>query len=78
MSRKAYQGESIEVSFDNEVCQHSGECVRGLPGVFDARKRPWIDPNGADAEAVAAQVERCPSGALQYAFRDRAASESAS
>ena len=64
--RKAYEGKEIEVSFDNEVCQHSGECVRGLPGVFDTKRRPWIDPDGADADAVAAQVGRCPSGALQY------------
>ena len=70
MSRKTYEGKRIDVSFDLELCQHSGECVRGLPGVFDTKKRPWINPDGADAEAVAAQVERCPSGALQYALRE--------
>ena len=64
--RKAYEGREIEVSFDNEVCEHSGECVRGLPAVFDTKRRPWIEPDGADADEVAAQVERCPSGALQY------------
>jgi uncharacterized Fe-S cluster protein YjdI len=69
MSRKTYEGERIDVSFDNEVCIHSGECVRGLPAVFDTKRRPWIDPDGADAEAVAAQVERCPSGALRYVLR---------
>ena len=69
MTRKAYEGERIEVSFDNEVCRHSGECVRGLPAVFDAKRRPWIDPDGADPEAVAAQVERCPSGALRYRLK---------
>ncbi len=78
MSHKTYQGERIEVSFDNEVCIHSGECVRGLPAVFDTKRRPWIDPDGADAETVAAQVERCPSGALQYVLRDPTSRESAS
>ena len=72
MTRKAYQGKEIEVSFDSEVCRHSGECVRGLPGVFDTKRRPWIDPDGADPEAIAAQVRRCPSGALQYQWRSSA------
>ena len=70
--RKTYEGKSIDVSFDNEVCQHSGECVRGLPLVFDTKRRPWIDPDGATPDEVAAQVERCPSGALQYVRKDRA------
>jgi uncharacterized Fe-S cluster protein YjdI len=69
VTRKAYEGERIEVSFDSELCQHSGECVRGLPGVFDVKRRPWIDPDGADADAVATQVERCPSGALQFRLK---------
>ena len=78
MSRKTYEGERIAVSFDNEVCIHAGECVRGLPAVFDTKRRPWIDPDGADAEAVAAQVERCPSGALRYVLRGPEPSGSAS
>ena len=65
MSRKTYEGRDIDVSFDNEVCEHSGECVRGLPLVFDAKRRPWIDPDGATPDEVAAQVARCPSGALR-------------
>jgi uncharacterized Fe-S cluster protein YjdI len=69
--RKAYTGGRIEVSFDNEICQHSGECVNGLPAVFDTKRRPWIAPDGADAETVAAQVKRCPSGALRYRMLDQ-------
>jgi CDGSH-type Zn-finger protein len=34
--------------------------------VFDLQRRPWIDPNADDPDMVAATVERCPSGALQY------------
>jgi uncharacterized Fe-S cluster protein YjdI len=64
--RKAYEGKDITVSFDPEVCQHAANCVRGLPTVFDTKKRPWIQPDGAPADEVAAQVGRCPSGALQY------------
>jgi uncharacterized Fe-S cluster protein YjdI len=75
--RKSYEGASIAISFDPEICQHSGECVRGLPAVFDAKRRPWIDPGGADPETVAAQVRCCPSGALQFELRDPAGPVSA-
>ena len=67
--RKAYEGAEIVVTFDASICQHSGNCVRGLPGVFNVRNRPWIAPDGAPAGEVAAQVERCPSGALQYVLK---------
>ncbi|MFL5846611.1 MAG: (4Fe-4S)-binding protein [Solirubrobacteraceae bacterium] len=63
--RKSYEGRDVVVSFDAEVCIHAAECVRGLPAVFDTRKRPWIDPDAADAAEVVAAVGRCPSGALR-------------
>jgi uncharacterized Fe-S cluster protein YjdI len=69
VSRKTYEGEAIDVSFDSEICIHSGNCVRGLPLVFDTKRRPWIDPDGATTEEVAAQVGRCPSGALRYRLK---------
>ncbi len=65
MSRKSFVGQHVTVSFDSDVCQHSGNCVRGLAAVFDTKRSPWIDPDGASEEDVIAQVRRCPSGALQ-------------
>lgn len=65
MSRKDYAGTDVTVSFDPEVCEHAAECVRGLPAVFDTRRRPWIDPDGAPAADVIEVVGRCPSGALR-------------
>ena len=66
MARKAYTGKEIEVSFDPEVCRHAANCVRGLPAAFNAKARPWIQPDNASADEVEAQVKRCPSGALQF------------
>jgi uncharacterized Fe-S cluster protein YjdI len=57
---------SITVSYDSDVCTHAGRCVKGLPAVFDVKRKPWIDPDGASAEEVEAQVARCPSGALKF------------
>ncbi len=65
MGRKSFVGNGVTISFDNDVCEHSGNCVRGLPAVFDSSTKPWIQPDGASDEEVIAQVARCPSGALR-------------
>lgn len=67
---KHYEGENVEVTYDAARCLHAGECVRGLPAVFDTTKRPWVAPGGGDAEAVAAVIRRCPTGALHYTLRE--------
>ncbi|MEM7735264.1 MAG: CDGSH iron-sulfur domain-containing protein [Deinococcota bacterium] len=66
---KKYRGEVINVTYDVKRCMHAAECVKsGLSQVFDMNRRPWVNPDGADADKVIDVVERCPSGALQYAF----------
>jgi uncharacterized Fe-S cluster protein YjdI/CDGSH-type Zn-finger protein len=70
-----YTSETIDVSYDAERCIHAAECVRGLPEVFDTDRRPWILPSGASADAIAAVIEKCPSGALHYTRRDGGAPE---
>ena len=66
---QTYERDDITVTFDPNVCIHSGVCLRSLPAVFDVRRRKWIDVNAASAEATAATVRRCPSGALQVRLR---------
>jgi len=68
---QVYETDEITVTFDPEICIHSGVCVRGLPAVFDVSRKRWIRPELAPADAVAAQVARCPSGALQYQLKTR-------
>jgi CDGSH-type Zn-finger protein/uncharacterized Fe-S cluster protein YjdI len=70
-----YEGESILVTYDAGRCIHAAECVHGLPGVFNPDHRPWVSPDGAGADEVAATVRRCPTGALQYRRLDGVASE---
>lgn len=62
---QTYGAPGITVTFDPEVCTHSARCVRGLPRVFDVTRKRWIQLEHESAEAIAAQVARCPSGALQ-------------
>ena len=61
-----YEGESILVTYDAKRCIHAAKCVHALPKVFDPKQRPWIHPDAGSAEEVAATVEACPTGALQY------------
>ena len=63
---QTYEAPGITVTFDPNICVHSAVCVRGLPAVFDVRRRDWVRPHAAAVAEVAAQVQRCPSGALQY------------
>jgi uncharacterized Fe-S cluster protein YjdI len=69
---QVYEGGDAVVSFDPNVCIHAGECIRGLPAVFDVRLKRWIRPENAPAERVADQVRRCPSGALQFRMKPEA------
>ena len=63
---QSYETPEITVTFDPNVCIHSGVCVLGLPMVFDIKRKRWVRPELASADDVARQIERCPSGALQY------------
>lgn len=62
---QTYETPEITVTFDPNLCTHSAKCVRGLPAVFDVTRKHWVRPELASPDAVAAQVAKCPSGALQ-------------
>ena len=66
---QTYETDQIIVTFDPNICIHSGVCVRGLNTVFDVTRKRWVRPDLATAEEVAAQIDRCPSGALQYQMK---------
>ena len=65
---KRYTLNGVTVTWKPSLCTHSGICFRGLPLVFDPRRRPWIELQHADVDAVTAQVDRCPSGALSWSY----------
>jgi uncharacterized Fe-S cluster protein YjdI/CDGSH-type Zn-finger protein len=74
---REYRTEQITVQWNAERCIHSGNCVRALPRVFAPTRRPWIDATAADADAIAAAVLRCPTGALHFVRNDDGAQETA-
>ncbi len=63
---RSYFGKDIEISFDMSRCIHARNCFLTLPKVFDPAQRPWVQPDNAHAEEIAAMVRTCPSGALQF------------
>lgn len=72
---RVYESEAITVQWYADRCIHSANCVRTLRAVFDPQRRPWVDPSAAPADAVAAAVLRCPTGALHFVRHDGGAQE---
>jgi len=62
---QTYEAPGITVTFDPSLCIHSGNCVRGLPAVFDVKRKRWVQLEHATPDEIEAQVALCPSGALQ-------------
>jgi CDGSH-type Zn-finger protein/uncharacterized Fe-S cluster protein YjdI len=71
------QGKDITIHFESKRCIHARYCVLWQPHVYRANSRPWMDANADSADAIAAVVHSCPSGALQYGRHDGGASEPA-
>jgi uncharacterized Fe-S cluster protein YjdI len=64
---KRYSNGEITIVWQPTLCIHSGNCARGLPLVFNPRRRPWIEVTSATTDEIVAQVAKCPSGALSIA-----------
>lgn len=78
MSTTTYDGKNVSICFDSGKCIHSRRCVLKLPNVFQANvEGPWINPDNASAEDIAALTNECPSGAITYERHDGATGESA-
>ena len=61
---KRYTNGDITVVWQPALCIHCGMCAKGLPQVFDPKRRPWVILDGYDSETIIDQVDACPSGAL--------------
>ena len=65
---KRYSNGEITVVWQPRFVLHSGICARGLPLVFNPRRRPWVEVTSCgDHDEIVAQVTKCPSGALSIA-----------
>jgi uncharacterized Fe-S cluster protein YjdI len=68
--KRFYKSDKITISFEAGKCIHAAECANGLPEVFNPKERPWVNPDGAEADKIKEVIDRCPSGALKYESSD--------
>ena len=66
--RDNYVGANITIHDNRGICAHAALCSANLASVFRYQQEPWIDPNAADAKAIAETIKKCPSGALSYSI----------
>ena len=71
--RDSYVGKKITIHDNRAVCAHAGVCTDRLASVWRMGQEPWIDPDGAPAEAIIEVIRACPSGALSYSIDGEAA-----
>ena len=64
--KKEYSNGEVTVTWEPDKCIHSTLCWKGLISVFNPKKRPWVNMEGASTEAIINQIKECPSGALGY------------
>ena len=70
---KKYPNNEITIVWKPHLCCHSTNCWKGSTGlidVFNPARKPWIEPNNADADRIIEQIEQCPSGALSFIKND--------
>lgn len=64
--RDSYAGARITIHDNRGLCAHAGVCTERLAAVWRMNQEPWINPDGAEVEAIIETIGRCPSGALAY------------
>lgn len=61
-----FSNDDITVTFEPCVCIHAENCAKELSEVFRTSIIPWINLDASKSKRIIKQINRCPSGALQY------------
>lgn len=65
-----FQGEKMDVSWDERLCIHIAECGQAKGELFVGGRKPWCVPDNSESNEVEDIVKRCPSGALSYQYKN--------
>lgn len=65
---KRYANQDLAVYWNPDLCHHDTYCFTKLGSVFNPEARPWVKLDGDKPERIIKTINRCPSGALRYAF----------
>ena len=68
---RTYTNGEITVYWYPRKCIHATTCYRELIEVFNPRKRPWVNMDGAPTKEIIRVVDLCPTGALAYKYNDQ-------
>lgn len=63
---KEFSNGEITIFWQPEKCIHSANCLIGLPTVFNAKKKPWINIHAASSKEIMKIIDTCPSRSLTY------------
>jgi uncharacterized Fe-S cluster protein YjdI len=63
-----FSNEDITVTFEPCKCIHAEKCAKELSQVFRTSVIPWIHLDGTETKRIIKQINKCPSGALQYSL----------
>ena len=67
-SNRKYTNGEITVYWQPKKCIHATTCYRELIEVFNPRKRPWVNMDGASTEEIVRVVKLCPTQALSFEY----------
>lgn len=69
INAKEFSNSDITITYDPFVCSQSGVCVKGLSECFSNNVIPWVNLEHTKTERVIKQIQKCPSGALQFRYK---------
>lgn len=67
---REYKNKDITVYWKPKKCIHATTCYKELIDVFNPRKRPWVNMQGASTEEIIRVVKMCPTQALSFIFNN--------
>ena len=69
---RKYSGKEMDIYYNQQICEHAGNCVRGNPDVFEVGRRPWIITDNGETKSNERVLNSCPTGALKYIKKETA------